>query len=100
VLTTVDSREAAQRLARSAVEARLAACAQVVGPIESVYRWEGSLETATEWQLWFKTTDERYAELAAHLGERHSYDVPEILRLPVEAGAAAYLNWIRAETTS
>ncbi len=98
VLTTIDSREAAQRLARSAVAARLAACAQLVGPIESVYWWEGSLQTAAEWQVWFKTTGERYAELETHLAAEHSYDVPEILRLPIEAGGAGYLSWIRGET--
>ena len=98
VLTTTDSREAAQALARSVVAARLAACGQIVGPIESVFWWDGQLDDAAEYQVWFKTTDERYEALAAHIAEQHSYDVPEILRVPVEAGGASYLAWLRAET--
>lgn len=97
VATTTDSAEAAGELARSAVEARLAACAQVVGPISSVYRWRGRVETAREWQVLFKTT--RYDDLAAHIGERHSYDLPEVVATPIVAGTAPYLNWIAEETT-
>jgi len=99
VLTTTDSREAARELADSAVRGRLAACAQLVGPIESTYWWDGAVETAAEWQLWFKTTDERYVALAEHVRDRHKYDVPEIVRVPIEAGSPAYLAWLRAETT-
>jgi periplasmic divalent cation tolerance protein len=100
VLTTTDSQDAARALARSAVEARLAACGQIVGPIESVFWWEDALDTATEYQVWLKTTGERYDALAAHLAERHTYDVPEILRIPVASGGSSYLAWIRAETVS
>jgi periplasmic divalent cation tolerance protein len=99
-LTTTDSREAAQQLARSAVEVRLAGCAQMVGPVESTYWWQGALETAEEWQVWFKTTDEHYPALERHIGEKHSYDVPEVLRIPVEAGAPSYLLWLREETAA
>ncbi|HEX2145414.1 MAG TPA: divalent-cation tolerance protein CutA [Glycomyces sp.] len=97
-VTTVDSEEAALALARSAVEERLAACAQVSGPITSVYRWEGRTETAREWQVAFKTTAEAYPELEAHIKARHGYDVPEILLIPVTTGNAAYLAWIDEET--
>lgn len=100
VLTTTDSREAAEALARSAVEARLSACGQIVGPIESVFWWEGRLDAAAEYQVWFKTTAERYEALAAHIAEHHSYDVPEILRVPVPAGGAPYLAWLRTETAA
>ncbi len=100
VITTVASREAAESLGRSAVEARLAACAQVVGPIASTYWWRGSVESAEEWQIIFKTTDVRYDELEAHVRSRHEYEVPEILRIPVVAGNPAYLSWLTAETTS
>lgn len=98
VVTTTDSREDADRLARSAVEGRLAACAQVVGPVTSTYWWEGAVETATEWQCVLKTTAARFEELRAHLEREHSYDTPEIVATPIVAGAAAYLDWIQRET--
>ena len=66
----------------------------------STYWWRGSVESAAEWQIIFKTTDERYDELEAHLRSRHDYDVPEILRTPVVAGNPAYLSWLTAETSS
>lgn len=98
VLTVTDSPESARALAGSVVAARLAACVQVAGPVESTYWWDGAVETATEWQLWCKTTDAGYEALAAHIRAHHSYDVPEILRLPVTAGHPPYLRWIDAET--
>ncbi len=79
------------------VDRRLAACVQVVGPVESRYRWEGRVETATEWLCVAKTTAERYDELEAAIGELHSYDVPEILAVPVVRGSAAYLRWLGDE---
>lgn len=98
-VTTTDSREEADRLARGAVEARVAACAQIVGPITSVFWWEGAVDTAQEWQVVFKTTTNAYPALERHLREAHSYDVPEILCLPVTAGNPAYLAWLDTETT-
>ena len=98
VLTTTDSKEAAQELARSAVAARLAACGQIVGPIESVFWWDGALDESAEYQVWFKTTAELYEALARHIASNHTYDVPEILRVPVDGGGAPYLDWIRAYT--
>ncbi len=98
VVTTTDSREAADALASGAVQARLAACAQIVGPIASTYWWEGKVESAQEWQIVFKTTADRYQELEAHLLARHGYDVPEILCTPVTAGNPAYLAWMTEET--
>ncbi len=98
VITTVASREAADLLGRGAVEARLAACAQVVGPITSTYWWQGAVESAEEWQVLFKTTTDRYAELEAHIRSHHSYQVPEILCTPVSAGNTSYLSWLTAET--
>ena len=98
VHTTTDSRELALKIARSTVEARLAACAQVVGPIASTYRWQGFVEQADEWLLLLKTTRERFAALAEHIRGEHTYETPEILAFPVEAGSADYLRWISAET--
>ncbi|MBU7599086.1 divalent-cation tolerance protein CutA [Streptomyces sp. P38-E01] len=98
VLTTADSADGAAALARSAVDARLAACAQVNGPVTSVYRWEGAIEAEPEWQVLLKTTAARYPELEAHLRREHPYDVPEIIASPVTHGSEDYLRWVREET--
>ena len=93
-MTTTDSPEAARELARSAVEARLAACAQISGPIESVYRWEGKIEQAQEWVVTFKARALAYQMLEAHIKKHHSYDVPEIIATPITEGNPAYLSWV------
>jgi periplasmic divalent cation tolerance protein len=98
VSTTIGSREAAQELARGAVQARAAACGQVGGPINSVYWWERRVESADEWVVVFKTTTERYPELERYIRSQHPYDVPEIICTPVTAGNPAYLTWVAAET--
>ncbi|NYI08273.1 divalent-cation tolerance protein CutA [Allostreptomyces psammosilenae] len=98
LLSTTDSAEAARELAAAAVEARLAACVQIVGPVTSVYRWEGAVHEEQEWQLLFKTTEDRRERLERQIAERHGYDVPEIIALPVTAGSTAYLDWVTAET--
>ncbi|MEU1347707.1 divalent-cation tolerance protein CutA [Streptomyces sp. NPDC005775] len=98
VLTTTDSEEKARRLARDAVESRLAACVQISAPVTSVYRWQNAIDSTEEWQLFFKTTAERYDELEAYLQEAHDYDTPEIIALPVIRGSARYLGWVSAET--
>ncbi|MCP3817605.1 divalent-cation tolerance protein CutA [Streptomyces sp. A3M-1-3] len=98
VLTTTDSAEKAAALARGAVEARLVACAQIAGPVTSVYRWGGDVETAQEWQVLFKTTAARYDALEAHLKAVHDYDTPEIIATPVVRGSAEYLGWVSEET--
>jgi periplasmic divalent cation tolerance protein len=98
VQTTTDSRSEAVELGRSAVQARLAACAQVAGPVISTYWWEGDLERAEEWLLLFKLPAARYQELADFLAQRHSYDEPEIVATPIVAGAAGYLSWLEEET--
>lgn len=94
VTTTTDSPEAARALALSAVETRLAACAQVSGPIESFYRWQGAIEQAQEWVVVFKARADGYQMLENHIKEQHSYDVPEILATPVSQGNPAYLSWL------
>ncbi|MBH5334708.1 divalent-cation tolerance protein CutA [Streptomyces pactum] len=99
VLTTTDSPEKAEALARGAVEARLAACAQISQPVTSVYRWQGIVETESEWQVLFKTTTARYDELEAHIRDAHDYDNPEIIGLPVTHGSEAYLGWVVEQTT-
>ncbi|MEW1719830.1 divalent-cation tolerance protein CutA [Streptomyces sp. NPDC093109] len=100
VLTTTDSAEKAEELARGVIEARLAACAQISAPVTSVYRWQSAIETTQEWQILFKTTTARYGELEAHLTGAHDYETPEIIAVPVVRGAAAYLAWVTEETTA
>jgi periplasmic divalent cation tolerance protein len=98
VQTTTDSRAEAMELARAAVEARLAACGQVAGPVASTYWWNDELERSEEWFVFLKLPADRYDELAAFLTERHSYDEPEIVATPIVAGSASFLGWIRDET--
>ena len=96
VRTTVASRDDADRLARDAVSARLAACAHVAGPVASHYHWKGALEDAEEWQCHFKTARTRWPDLARFLREHHPYELPEIVMLPL-AGSEEYLDWVRGE---
>jgi periplasmic divalent cation tolerance protein len=98
VATTVGTRSDADELAREVVEARLAACAQVAGPLTSTYWWQGTIETVEEWQVVFKTTTARFPALRDFIRIHHDYEVPEILCLPVLDGNPAYLQWISAET--
>jgi periplasmic divalent cation tolerance protein len=95
VLVTCGSAKEARKIARAVVEHRIAACANVVTtPVHSIYRWKGKVESAKEFLLIIKTTQSRFAKLQAEVKRLHSYDVPEIIALPIAAGAANYLNWI------
>ncbi len=98
VQTTTDSRAEAIELGHAAVAARLAACAQVSGPIASTYWWEDGIERSEEWLILLKLPADRFDELADFLAERHSYDEPEIVATPIVAGTAAYLSWVQDET--
>jgi periplasmic divalent cation tolerance protein len=98
VLVTAGSADEAARIGRALVEARLAACANVVGPIRSIYRWQGEIEDAPEHLLLVKARASDVGALEAEVRARHSYDVPEVLALPVRGGSAAYLAWLAAST--
>jgi len=98
VASTTDSEQEARSLAAGAIEARLGACAQIVGPITSVFRWDGAVQTEREWRVEIKTAADRVAALTEHLRTAHSYDVPEIIATPIEGGSAAYLAWLVDET--
>ena len=93
MLTTVATRQFAADLARSIVTARLAACVQMQS-VESVYRWKDEVRTEPEWLLAIKTTESQYANLEYHLRANHSYETPEIVRLPITGGSSEYLAWI------
>ncbi|MFD3999062.1 divalent-cation tolerance protein CutA [Streptomyces sp. NPDC058583] len=97
--TTIDDEEKAKGLALGAVEARVAACAHIDPAFTAVYRWKGVIETAQEWRISYKTTTDRLPELEAWVAEKHSYEVPEWITLPVSGGSVAYLSWVVEETT-
>ena len=94
VLTTAASLEEANRLGRTLVEERLAACATLIPAVESIYTWKGKLETASEAMLLLKTSGEQIAGLESRLRQLHSYETPEFLVLTVEAGSHDYLSWM------
>jgi periplasmic divalent cation tolerance protein len=94
VLSTAGSHEEAKKIARGLVERRLAACVNIVAKIESVYRWKAEVEEAQEYLLLIKTTEAAFPRLRDALQEMHSYEVPECIVIPVEAGSLPYLNWM------
>ncbi|HWY70393.1 MAG TPA: divalent-cation tolerance protein CutA [Terriglobales bacterium] len=94
VISTAGSREEASRIATALVEAQLAACVNVVGPIDSVYRWQGKVESAQEFLLLIKTTGSRSAAVMARIRELHSYDLPEAIEVSIDGGSVEYLKWI------
>ena len=98
VFSTCGSAEEAERLARKLVEEHLAACVNVVAPVRSFYRWKGAIEDATEWLLIAKTSRENFERLRAALESAHSYELPEVLALPVLDGSPTYLAWLESET--
>lgn len=94
MLTTVGSHQEARKIAHALVEARLAACVNIIPRIESVYRWEGKVETAEEWLLIIKTTASNFGPAFDLVKRLHSYDLPECIAIAIEDGSADYLNWI------
>jgi periplasmic divalent cation tolerance protein len=94
VFCTCGSEGEAEAIAADLVARRLAACVNVTAPVRSVYRWQGKIESASEWMLIIKTTQALFPEVAAAIQVLHSYEVPEIIALPVSAGSPAYLKWM------
>jgi len=95
VLVTCGSRKEARKIARALIERRLAACVNEIGAlVRSTYRWKGKVESAKEFLLVIKTTKKRFAGLREAIHELHSYEVPEIIALPIVEGSRAYLDWI------
>ncbi|WP_433329225.1 divalent-cation tolerance protein CutA [Spirillospora sp. CA-294931] len=99
VSTTTDSRNAAMALIKSAVGAKLAASGQVFGPADSVFWHLGELGTGEEWQVFLRTTSDRYAELEKHLIENHPWDNPEVVFSVIDGGSQRYLEWLKRETS-
>jgi len=98
ILVTAPSADDAARIGRALVEERLAACANVVGPIRSIYRWQGAVEEADESLMLVKARAADVDRVTARVRELHTYDVPEIIALPIRGGSPAYLAWL-AEST-
>lgn len=99
VSTATPTRDQAVELARTVVAERLAAGAQIVGPVTSAFWHDGEFGTGEEWQLLLKTTSGRYAQLEAHLLEHHPWQNPEIAAVAIEAGSKGCLDWITANTS-
>jgi periplasmic divalent cation tolerance protein len=97
VLTTADKKEDAKRIARILLEARLAACIQVVGPISSLYWWKGKIEEDEEWLCIIKSRKDLYKELEKTIRKNHPYEVPEIIAIPIISGNRNYLKWMNME---
>lgn len=97
-LTTTPSEDEALRLAHELVEARLAAGVQVTSPLRAIYRWQGKIRERPECQLWIKTASDKVDDLIQWLPQHHSYEVPELIILPITDGWSPYLNWIVEET--
>ncbi len=100
ITTTAGSREEADRIATTLVDRQLAGCVQIVGPMRSVYRWQGQIEHSEEWLCQIKTTREQYAAVEAAIREIHSYDCPEIIATPIVAGSETYLQWLAAQISA
>ena len=95
VLTTAGSQEEARKIAQSLVETQLAVCVNIVPQIESVYRWQGKVETANEWLLVIKTLNTNFSQVCDLIKKLHSYELPECIKLEISGGSQEYLQWIK-----
>ncbi len=94
VLSTAGSEEEARKIARHLVEHQLAACVNIVPQIESIYRWEGKVESSREWLLIVKTTAEKFPAVRDAIRELHSYELPECITINIEDGSPEYIDWL------
>jgi periplasmic divalent cation tolerance protein len=97
-ITTIDDLQRGQEIASALLKRKLAGCCQILGPITSMYQWQGDLVTATEYQIWIKTRSNLWDKLQAAIHELHPYDVPELLVVDIPLGAPSYLDWLKSET--
>jgi periplasmic divalent cation tolerance protein len=97
ILTTTGSKEEARKIANALVECKLAACVNIVPNVESIYRWEGKVESAEEWLLIVKTNADAFARVRDAIKELHSYDLPECVSISIDEGSEEYLQWIADE---
>lgn len=100
VLTNCPDEATANAIALAVVEAKLAACVNILPRVQSIYRWQGRVESTSEIPLLIKSTATIYPQLEQSIRDLHPYEVPEIIALPITQGLPAYLNWVTAETLS
>lgn len=98
ILVTAGSEDEAEKIARTLVEERLAACVNIINPIRSIYRWEGKVQDDREWLLVIKTQQGHFAAIEERVKTLHSYQVPEVIALPIVDGSEKYLRWVKDET--
>ena len=96
ILSTCASEDEAQRLARKLLEERLCACVNIVPQVQSLFHWQGKVDSGTESLLIIKSSRELFAAVASAIESLHSYEVPEVIALPIIEGSANYLNWLRS----
>ncbi len=97
VMTTTETKEQAQKIAQHLVTEKLAACVQILGPINSIYRWKGKVENTQEWLCLIKTQDDLYNKVEAAIKSLHPYETPEIIAVPIIKGSKEYLSWLEDE---
>jgi periplasmic divalent cation tolerance protein len=100
VLTTCDSEKQAAQMARHLVEHKVAACVNILPKVRSIYRWQEKIEDATEWILLIKSRRDLFAAVRAEIQKIHTYEVPEVIALPVVDGSDAYLSWLDGQLTT
>jgi len=97
VMTTVENKSDAEKIAKQLVEEKIAACVQILGPLQSYFQWQGKLDRADEYLCLIKSRDDLFHEIEAAIKNLHPYEVPEIIALPINRGSADYLSWMAAE---
>jgi periplasmic divalent cation tolerance protein len=98
VITTCESGDVSRKIAEELVKRRICPCAQVTGPLSSIYRWKGSIETSEEWFCIAKVREERFKDVESVIKTIHTYEVPEIIAIPIVRASDDYLSWMREET--
>ncbi len=99
ILVTASSENEAETIAKTLVKERLAACVNILNPIRSIYRWEGKIADDREWLLVIKTQAERFAAVEEKVKALHSYQIPEVIALPILHGSESYLHWLTKESS-
>ncbi len=99
IMVTASSREEAEKIATTLLERKLIACANILGPVSSRFWWQGKIDSAEEYMIFMKTKRELFDQVADNVKQLHSYEVPEIIALPIVEGAKPYLEWINSNLT-
>lgn len=98
ITTTADNRDVIEKIGRGLVEKKLVACAQIIGPIQSIYWWKGAVENAHEWLLLMKSKASLYPAIEKEIRLQHPYELPEIIAINIDKGLADYMDWVVSET--